>query len=514
MEMPFEAKQRYANFLEHLADTLDLTEGQHKTAKEKYTAVGNFLSEPDTLLSPFDPKVLVQGSIRIGTTVRPIGEDAEFDVDMTCILTSKMPEKQSSLRDIIERRLRESSDYSRMLSEDKHRRCLRLHYADSLKFHLDVVPAMPEDLTKMRLQGVPDNYARNAILISDIEHEYFNEEKYSVDWPKSNTEGYALWFLDRMKTQADLVRMELKKHLMLDSVEDVPEYKVRTPLQRGIQLMKRHRDMMFDDDCNDAPVSIIITTLAAKAYEQVIDTSRSLIFFDILMEMVDAMPTFIQRVGSGYLIANPVDSRENFGDKWNLNPKKARNFFAWMTKFKSDFQQSYRKGDIQSAVSALRGSFGDRVINETLTKFETSNMLVKTRATLTVPEVAHRQKPLWPVRVDYSVVVDGQYKSDGTNWNWKNIAGKLLEKSVSLMFTARTDVPEPFTVYWQIVNNGQEAKDNCCLRGSIFPSSTAGIGGLKQLEETKYSGLHWVECFIVQNGICVARSGEYIVEIS
>lgn len=514
MEMLLEAKRNFGTFLEQLADTLDLTEGQHKTAKEKYTSVANFLAAPDTLLTPFDPRVLVQGSVRIGTTVRPIGEDAEFDIDMTCILSVDMPAKQEDLRNIIEERLRESSDYKRMLSEEQHRRCLRLHYAESLKFHLDIVPAIPDDPSWIQVQGVPEAYAKHAILISDADHDYFDQDKYSIDWPKSNTEGYALWFLDRMKIQADRIRMELKAQLLLESVDDVPEYKVRTPLQRGIQLMKRHRDMMFKDDCDNAPVSIIITTLAAKAYEKVISASQSTIFYDILIEMIDAMPTFIKHFAGEFHIENPVNHKENFADKWNETPKKARNFIDWITAFKNDFQQSFRTGDIQKAISSLRPQFGDRIINEALNRFEPSGQLLnESKNTSLIPNVAHRQMPLWPVRPEHKVRITAKYKSHDNNWTWTEINERTLEKGVNLMFNAYTDVPEPFNVFWQVVNTGAEARDSGCLRGAIFPAGTAGTGGLQQPEATSYSGLHWVECFIVKNGICVARSGESIIRI-
>ena len=63
------------------------------------------------------------------------------------------------------------------------------------------------------------------------------------------------------------------------------------------------------------------------------------------------------------------------------------------------------------------------------------------------------------------------------------------------------------------MNTGKEAEEKNGLRGSIFPSTTAGVGGLKQKESTLYKGVHWIECFIVKNGICKARSGEFLVRI-
>ena len=52
-------------------------------------------------------------------------------------------------------------------------------------------------------------------------------------------------------------------------VEDVKRRKVKTPLQRVVQILKRHRDIKFaDDNSGNKPISIIITTIAGRLYEE------------------------------------------------------------------------------------------------------------------------------------------------------------------------------------------------------------------------------------------------------
>jgi len=36
---------------------------------------------------------------------------------------------------------------------------------------------------------------------------------------------------------------------------------------------------------------------------------------------------------------------------------------------------------------------------------------------------------------------------------------------------------------------------------------------LERRESTLYKGMHWIECFIIKNGKCVARSSEFVVNI-
>ena len=88
-----------------------------------------------------------------------------------------------------------------------------------------------------------------------------------------------------------------------------------------------------------------------------------------------------------------------------------------------------------------------------------------------------------------------------------------MPKYRELLFSVKTDVPSPFDVYWQVVNTGKQARLANGLRGKIFQSTTAGVGGLTQKEATKYKGMHWVECFIVKSNVCLARSGEFVVNI-
>ncbi len=86
-------------------------------------------------------------------------------------------------------------------------------------------------------------------------------------------------------------------------------------------------------------------------------------------------------------------------------------------------------------------------------------------------------------------------------------------KDHNLLFSAKTAVPQPWNVYWQFVNTGEHVRRANELRRNIFSSKTAGVGELTQKESTKYRGMHWIECFVVKNDVCLARSGEFVVNI-
>lgn len=83
-----------------------------------------------------------------------------------------------------------------------------------------------------------------------------------------NEEGYA--HVDNRRQKILLFETYRKRqNFPYTQAEDIPDALVRTPLQRAIQIMKRHRDMRFNGhrDEDHKPISMIITTLAAKLYE-------------------------------------------------------------------------------------------------------------------------------------------------------------------------------------------------------------------------------------------------------
>lgn len=63
-------------------------------------------------------------------------------------------------------------------------------------------------------------------------------------------------------------------------------------------------------------------------------------------------------------------------------------------------------------------------------------------------------------------------------------------------------VPYPFEVYWKVKNNGYEALKRNCIRGDIFKNPEEPFDILE--EESDFAGDHYVECYIVKNGVCVA----------
>ena len=354
--LSYSERQNAGNILEKLGQAIDLTDRQYQDAIDRYQAVGRFLGDPNGVLAILKPHLVPQGSFRIGTVVRPDSDECEFDVDTTCRLILNLPDIQYRIKQLIATRLNSSETYKRML-EEKHR-CWRLVYSEDTRFHLDIVPAVPDNYQWLLNLGVSEVYAKHAVRITDNRSPNYYQN--TIDWLGSNPEGYALWFLDVMKIQADQIRNKLSAELKV-SIDKIPEYKVRTPLQRAIQLMKRHRDQIYGDH-ELKPISVIITTLAARSYETIMRNQSGGLFYDIIISMVEQMVNYIEKRNSFSWIPNPVNPNENFADKWLIDPKLEKTFFEWHNKFLMLLKGDSITKEFNKVPQLLNLSFGENSI--------------------------------------------------------------------------------------------------------------------------------------------------------
>tara|TARA_R110002094_G_scaffold100049_6_gene100233 strand:+ start:1693 stop:3012 length:1320 start_codon:yes stop_codon:yes gene_type:complete len=77
----------------------------------------------------------------------------------------------------------------------------------------------------------------------------------------------------------------------------------------------------------------------------------------------------------------------------------------------------------------------------------------------------------------------------------------LLMPRKKLTFSVvETDIARNYSLFWKVLNRGQEAINRDCIRGQI----EADDGHKKKVEHTKFKGDHVVECYAVVDGVAVA----------
>ena len=110
-----------------------------------------------------------------------------------------------------------------------------------------------------------------------------------------------------------------------------------------------------------------------------------------------------------------------------------------------------------------------------------------------------------PVDIRYGLTLNCEVTQDGYRpqlLKWLIEQKSYLKQNKRLRFyVENTNVVAPFSLRWKVLNKGDAAKKRDCLRGQIFGDS----GSQENVETTDFRGDHVVECFVVKNGVVVAR---------
>lgn len=110
---------------------------------------------------------------------------------------------------------------------------------------------------------------------------------------------------------------------------------------------------------------------------------------------------------------------------------------------------------------------------------------------------------LYPVDLTYRVVLDCKVTQNGFRPDWlRRILARndwLAPKKQLDFEIVQNDVPAPYEIRWKVLNTGEEAYKRDHVRGQILK------GGNRCQEVTVFRGRHQVECFVIKDGVVVAR---------
>jgi len=351
-------------YLEALIEELVIPVSRYEQAEKSYQSLGDWFHREDSKLKHLDPVVYVQGSFRLGTAIRPINDSEEYDVDSVCELKSltKTDLTQYELKQLLGNEIKAYHQARGMVKPvEEGGRCWTLSYADGAQFHMDVLPALPngaEQRLILERSHFDVSWADSAISITDRRNPNYYTQSH--DWPRSNPKGYAEWFRHRMGALLAQRKQQLVESLkykgITASVETLPDYRVRTPLQAVVMILKRHRDEMFSDQPDLKPISIIATTLAGHAYGQQNTIG------DALFAVLNGMEKYVQHDGSKYVVANPTDPLEIFADKWQAEPVKVEAFFQWLQQARDDFGKLSLAPTYQGMSEAVSARMGGELV--------------------------------------------------------------------------------------------------------------------------------------------------------
>ncbi len=219
------------------------------------------------------------------------------------------------------------------------------------------------------------------------------------------------------------------------------------------------------------------------------------------------MKEIVSRIESDTSVVAPVDNNRD------LTPRESdrKKMINWKNRLKSKledldvlFKDECTRED---ALQAWYGFFNNDFWNEQVTKSTDSYKISAEnfRSVRSFTDTEQFIDDLYPVNIHYRCKVSCYVSGNG--WRHKPISEflKMLKCYLPHNFEIRcrmeyTDCPEPYRTLWKVKNVGPEAERRNQLRGQIVEK------GKEIVEHSNFYGNHYIECFIIKDENCVAKT--------
>lgn len=245
------------DFRKFLADHVNVNDLRMERLRKSVRAVGRYLKDNLKGYQNMEP----QGSFALGTIIKPVKENAEFDADIQIVMNPNDDWEPKDYISAIYDTLKENGNYSDKLQ--RKTRCVTINYAGD--FHLDVVP-------RVTIGG---------------QHYVCNRSTNKFEPTDGN--GYRDWFNDKNRITGG-------------------------NLKRAVRLLKYLRDHKG----NFTAKSILLTTLAGNAIESSDkDTENVRTDADTLCTILTRIDNYLQLNPRMPEIKNPVLPNETFNRHWD-----------------------------------------------------------------------------------------------------------------------------------------------------------------------------------------------------
>lgn len=435
---------RVREFNTFLRDHVNLNQTRVDTLQARVSSLDAYLADDSVLADLVADDVIPQGSFAHKTIIRPYtGND--FDADVLLPMDERTDWEPKKYTVELQKALEASSRYAGKTSLGK--RCVTIDYADD--FHIDVVP-----------------FVTRADGLTYITH------RIDDAWIRQDPIALTSWIEDSARiTNGHLIRV--------------------------IRLMKYLRDR--------SSLNVASVVLAALLTERVhsfagVDDYKNVA--TTLVSLVEDLNDYI-----GPMTTVPwVDDRigQNLANR--LTPTGFTNLQSqvktWSRKMRAAID-----APADESLDLWRAIFGDKF------GAPSSSALVLAASAAPIETYEKREAPgeqfmerdlRIPVRLD----PQARFRLVGRVSTTRRVAGRYRPMSAtgnhvpmgrSLKFSVEScTVQPPYDVYWKVRNAGVEAVERKSLRGQITN------GGDTRLESSLFPGNHWVQAWVVKDGVAVA----------
>ena len=177
---------------------------------------------------------------------------------------------------------------------------------------------------------------------------------------------------------------------------------------------------------------------------------------------------------------------------------KKSNFIPKAKKAYNECLEAIKKEDQKTVNKIWREIFG--------TQFPLEEQLSKSHAaSFTYNNTEEFVEDHYLVNVRYNLEIDCHVKQNGFRAMLLSTLigrGDFLKFGKTLRFFVRNcNVPEPYIIKWKVRNTGPEAEKRNMIRGQLLLDT----GDKARTEHSHFNGSHYVECYVIKDGICLSR---------
>jgi hypothetical protein len=444
-------EQEFSDFLKN---KVNLNKSRVDVAEAGIETMKNFLKANDVFSELFIDAI-PQGSFRQETIIKPVDSDMDFDVDLLVEMQAVEDWEPKDYLIKLSEEFKATDRYKDLVDTRGKERCVTIDYEND--FHIDVVPSIT------------------------VGSSCYIMNKATNQFEPTDGDGYAEWFARQNALTGN-------KHL--------------TKVTRLLKYIR-------DDRGRFETKSILLTTLLGN---QVLSTDQQNIHYQDLatsfVTLMGRLDSFLQSNQTMPTVLNPVLSTENFNRKWTADKySKFRDAIHEIAVASSD---AYSETDEAESLKKWQKVFGDGFV--TSSNDEDTEITEQESSAISLGDYSHRRMPTWPKSIQGTVEITKCRVGGRVNMSVSSNAWPIPNGCDLDYFAEVSGISGPYEVWWQVVNTGDHARDENCLRGN-FEAPKDPNKPLQQRESSGYTGKHWIQCFIVKNGYLVAESKPFFLNV-
>jgi len=145
--------------------------------------------------------------------------------------------------------------------------------------------------------------------------------------------------------------------VMMDKAEPIPPQEAadqKAILKQVVQLLKRWRDVRYQRETKLAPISMVLTTMAAQAY----GGERTVT--EALTSVLDNFVSLIASSKPRVYVLNPANPKEDLSERWD-DAAQYRTFVDGIGELHERWNKVLAASGIQNVSNELEALFGEPV---------------------------------------------------------------------------------------------------------------------------------------------------------